>query len=93
LRAAADGEEGFVRIQAVRAAWLLGSRDALDILWRRLGDQSWWVRRAAGAALLELGEEGITILARAARTHADRYARQMAAQTLLDHRPDLALAR
>src|SRR5919108_621713 len=74
----------FVRVQATRTAVLLPSDRARTALWRGLGDESWWVRRAAAHALLELGVEGPGLVQRASRTHPDRYARQMALQVLLD---------
>src|ERR687891_664008 len=83
LEATGDPVE-FVRVQATRAAVLLPHAEARTALWRGLGDQSWWVRRAAAHALLGLGMEGPDLVQRAARTHPDRYARQMALQVLLD---------
>ena len=74
----------FVRVQATRTAVLLPPDRARTALWRGLGDESWWVRRAAAHALLELGVEGPGLVQRASRTHPDRYARQMALQVLLD---------
>ena len=74
----------FVRVQAARTAVLLPHDRARTALWRGLGDESWWVRRAAAQALLGLGVEGPRLVQRAARTHPDRYARQMALQVLLD---------
>jgi HEAT repeat protein len=73
----------FVRIQAARSGWLLGEA-ASPLLWVALGDRSWWVRRAAGEALLRMGGTGRATLERAGREHHDRYAREMAAQTLRD---------
>src|SRR5918996_1251246 len=83
LEATGDPVE-FVRVQATRTAVLLPHAEARTALWRGLGDQSWWVRRAAAHALLGLGMEGPDLVQRAARTHPDRYARQMALQVLLD---------
>jgi HEAT repeat protein len=83
LEATGDPVE-FVRVQAMRTAVLLPHAEARTALWRGLGDQSWWVRRAAAHALLGLGMEGPDLVQRAARTHPDRYARQMALQVLLD---------
>ncbi len=74
----------FVRIHAAAAAALLPREEALELLWERLGDPSWWVRRAAADALARLGREGLAALGRAARTHPDRYARDMAAQAIRD---------
>jgi len=83
LRAGFADAVEFVRIQASRSGWLLGEA-AIPLLWSALGDRSWWVRRAAGEALLRLDEPGRETLERAGREHHDRYAREMAAQTLRD---------
>jgi HEAT repeat protein len=82
--AATDDPVVFVRVQATRTAVLLPHSESRSALWRGLGDESWWVRRAAAHALLMLGIEGPELLQRASRTHPDRYARQMALQVLLD---------
>lgn len=74
----------FVRIHAAAAAALLPREVALPALWERLGDPSWWVRRAAADALANLGPSGLAALGRAASSHPDRYARDMAAQALRD---------
>src|SRR5919106_905582 len=67
LEATGDPVE-FVRVQATRTAVLLPHAEARTALWRGLGDQSWWVRRAAAHALLGLGMEGPDLVQRAART-------------------------
>lgn len=83
--AGALGDEvEFVRVQAARTAMLLPPGVARPALWRGLGDESWWVRRAAAHGLMGLGVDGPDLLRRASRTHPDRYARQMAFQVLLD---------
>jgi HEAT repeat protein len=74
----------YVRIQATRTASLLPRVSAERALWDLLGDDSWWVRRAAAHALLTLGTDGPAILERAGRSHEDRYGRHMAIQVLLD---------
>jgi HEAT repeat protein len=74
----------YVRIQATRTASLLPRVAAERALWDLLGDDSWWVRRAAAHALLTLGTDGPAILERAGRSHEDRYGRHMAIQVLLD---------
>ncbi len=74
----------FVRVQAARAAAFVAASDALVALYESLGDLSWWVRRASAESLLHLGRQGISVLVRAARLHPDRFAREMAAQVLLD---------
>lgn len=91
VRAALEDEVEFVRIHATAAATLLPREAALAALWERLGDPSWWVRRAAAEALASLGRAGLAELGYAARTHPDRYARDMAAQALRD-RTDRVLA-
>ena len=75
---------GFVRVNACRAARLLRPEEALPALWERLGDPSWWVRRAAAEAMARMGEAGAAQLRLAAREHPDRYGRDMAAQALRD---------
>ncbi len=85
VRSALVDEVEFVRIHATAAARLLPREQALPVLWQGLGDPSWWVRRAAAEALAALGPVGLAELGRAADTHPDRYARDMAAQALRDH--------
>lgn len=84
LERAMDDPVDFVRVQAIRASVLLSPATVLSSLLTRLGDRSWWVRRASGEALLRIGAEGRVALERAARDHGDRYARQMAIQLLFD---------
>jgi HEAT repeat protein len=84
----------FVRIQATRIAALLPRGAARQTLWDVLGDESWWVRRAAAQTLLHLGTDGASVLERAGTDHPDRYARHMAVQVLMDAgRLDAARAR
>jgi HEAT repeat protein len=82
----------YIRIHASAAARLLPRRQALALLSERLGDRSWWVRRAAADALVSLGPAGLAQLGRAAREHADRFARDMAEQALRDQVPTLVRA-
>jgi HEAT repeat protein len=82
----------FIRIHAATAARLLPRPQALAFLSERLGDRSWWVRRAAADALVSLGSAGLGQLGRAARTHPDRFARDIAEQALRDHVPNLVQA-
>jgi hypothetical protein len=84
LIAALHDDVEFVRVQAAHAAILLSPETAAPALWELLGDQSWWVRRAAGESLARIAERGVRELGRAAHSHPDRYARQMAVQILLD---------
>jgi HEAT repeat protein len=91
ISALAD-EVDFIRIHAVAAARLLPRPRALAFLSDRLGDRSWWVRRAAADALVSLGPAGLAQLGRAAREHQDRFARDMAEQALRDQVPSLVRA-
>lgn len=81
---ALNDDTEFVRIQAARAASRLPQRMAIPLLYRSIGDPSWWVRRASAEALLRLGPKGAAALRRASRRHADRFARDMSAQVLVD---------
>lgn len=93
VTAAMEDPTEFVRVQASRTAMLLPRQSARPALWERLGDESWWVRRAAAQALLGLGSEGPRLLQSAGTGHPDRFARHMAVQVLLDAGrldPDLA---
>ncbi len=83
LDATADAV-AFVRVNACRAARLVRGDAAPGVLWDRLADPSWWVRRAAAESLAAMGHRGAEVLARAAREHPDRYGRDMAAQVLRD---------
>jgi HEAT repeat protein len=93
VTAALNDPTEFVRVQASRTALLLPRESARPALWDRLGDESWWVRRAAAQALLGLGSDGPRLLQSAGTGHPDRFARHMAVQVLLDAGkldPDLA---
>lgn len=90
--AALAADVDFIRIHATTAARLLPHAQALTLLSERLGDRSWWVRRAAADALVGLGPAGLAQLGRAARAHADRFARDMAEQALRDQIPNLVRA-
>ncbi|KGQ23031.2 HEAT repeat domain-containing protein [Thermus filiformis] len=76
--AALFAPQEFLRVQAVRVLPLLGNL-AEKALWNRLGDPSFYVRRAAAEALKALNPD---LLAEAARAHPDPYARAMARQVL-----------
>lgn len=86
VEASVEDEKPFVRVHAVRAAALLPRESAIDLLWNRLGDASWWVRLAAAEALGTLGAEGRSTLERAVEVHPDRFARDIARQALADLR-------
>jgi HEAT repeat protein len=90
--AALSDEIDFIRIHAAGAARLLPRPQALAFLSDRLGDRSWWVRRSAADALVSLGNPGLAALGEAARSHPDRFARDMASQALRDHVPSLVKA-
>ena len=72
----------FVRLQATGAAALLVPLPESD-LWTLMGDSQWWVRRAAAHGLAR-SHAGRDILAHAGAGHPDRYARDMANDTLAD---------
>jgi HEAT repeat protein len=81
---AVDDEVDFVRVQAAHAAAFAPAERALPVLEPRLQDPSWWVRRAAAGSLARLGEAGVATVRRAAETHPDQAAREMAVQILLE---------
>ena len=83
LHAVGD-EVDFVRVQAAHAAAFVPAEAALPALEPRLEDASWWVRRAAAASLARLGELGVATVKRAAESHPDKAAREMAVQILLE---------
>ena len=84
LVAALDDQTEFVRVQAAHAAAGLPATLVLPILYEAMGDRSWWVRRASAESLLRLGTAGRTALEKAARSHPDRFARDMSAQVMAD---------
>lgn len=75
-------ERSFVRIHATRATALLREEQAIEALWPRLGDKSWWVRLAAAETLVSLGGRGTACLMRAFDSHPDVFARDMAAHVI-----------
>jgi HEAT repeat protein len=84
LLGAVDDEVDFVRVQAAHAAAFLDAEAALPALEPRLEDSSWWVRRAAAASMARLGELGVASVRRAAESHPEKAAREMAVQILLE---------
>jgi len=84
LLTALDDQTEFVRVQAAHAAKGLPQKLVLPILYESMGDRSWWVRRASAESLLRLGAGGRATLEKAARSHPDRFARDMSAQVLAD---------
>jgi HEAT repeat protein len=84
LLAALDDQTEFVRVQAAHAAKGLPQKLVLPFLYEAMGDRSWWVRRASAESLLRLGAGGRAALEKAARSHPDRFARDMSAQVLAD---------
>ena len=81
---AVEDEVDFVRVQAAHAAAFVPAEAALPALEPRLEDASWWVRRAAAASLARLGNLGVATVKRAAESHPDKAAREMAVQILLE---------
>ena len=79
-----DDEVEFVRVNAVRAARKQSLVHVLPALNERLGDESWWVRKGASESLAAMGTPGEAALFEAADSHSDRYARDMAAQVIID---------
>jgi HEAT repeat protein len=77
-------EVDFVRVQASHAAAFVPAEVALPALEPGLGDESWWVRRATAASMARLGDDGVAAVRRAAETHPDQAAREMAVQILLE---------
>jgi HEAT repeat protein len=84
LLAALGDKVDFVRVQAAHAAAFIPAEKALRVLWPLLDDESWWVRRAAAGSMAAHGSDGVAALTRAARTHEDQAARDMAVQMLLE---------
>lgn len=79
-----DDDIEFVRVNAVRAARKQPLVQVLPALIERLGDESWWVRKGASETLAAMGPAGEEALFQAAESHPDRYARDMAAQVIVD---------
>jgi HEAT repeat protein len=84
LLEALGDEVDFVRVQASHAAAFLPAEVGLPALEPGLEDESWWVRRAAAASMARLGDDGVAAVRRAAETHPDQAAREMAVQILLE---------
>ncbi len=82
LIAALDDPAWQVRAQASRALGRLQEGSAVPRLERATTDMAWWVRRNASYALAELGAPGTAALHRIAGAGTDRYAREMAIETL-----------
>lgn len=76
----------FVRVNAARAATCAVEDEVLPGLWMLLGDQSWWVRRAAAEGLAEIGSCGRIRLLDAVVDHSDRFARDVALQVAKSRR-------
>jgi len=84
LDAAMIDETPHVRSQAARAARLLPGPEAVRRLVRMLADPSWWVRRAAARALVQLGDVGVAALKESGRHHRDRFARHISLEVLVE---------
>jgi len=93
LLEAIDDSEWQVRAQIARALGRLGAIEAVAPLAALLTDPSWWVRHHAAHALLALGDTGRRALHLAAGSHADRAAREIAAEALSGGIPGAALGR
>jgi HEAT repeat protein len=68
-----------------QAAWALGQAgviEASEPLATALMDRTWWVRRHAAYALARLGQPGVDALRRVAAHGSDRYAREIALESL-----------
>ncbi len=78
---ALDDTDARVRVAALEGLERLGMTRSVGAIGHRLGDRSWIVRRAAGAALDGLGAPG-RLLLRSYLTHSDPFARDMARRTL-----------
>lgn len=76
------GEGIAVRVNATYALLGLDAKVAVPVLWRLLADGAWELRRAAAEALVRLGALGVDVLKRAAATHHDRFARDVAMMAL-----------
>lgn len=72
-------EHAFLRAHAVRALAARGGQESAKLIWERLADESWWVRLAAAESLRSLGGSAKRELETAARSHPDRFARDVAA--------------
>lgn len=76
-------ESWVVRCHAARAAGVAGRHDLAPVLVRLLEDREWWVRQNAMIALKVLGPE-IREAVLPALTGSDRFARNKAAEILID---------
>ncbi len=81
LRLLLVDRDASVREAALGALARLGAHDVVPDVMARLADPEWAVRRAAAQVLTELGPAGMLAL-RLQLRHEDRYARDMARQTL-----------
>lgn len=81
LVAMLDDEDQGVRVAAIEAISRLRADWLANHLGRALSDHSWEVRRAAGAALAQLGTIGLLVLRQTIRG-SDPYAHDMARQVL-----------
>lgn len=84
LRRSFDDPVDYIRVQAAHAGYLLPPAVAIPSLVTLLTDPSWWARKAAGGALLRLGDAGVRALRDTAAGSADPYAREMASRVLAD---------
>ncbi len=74
----------FVRVQALKVTPLLGERIALEVAYKALADENWWVRKRAATVLHSLDRLGIEALEYAREHHYDAFGRDTAANELLE---------
>jgi hypothetical protein len=83
----------FVRLQALKLTPLLGQTVAIRASYDALGDATWWVRKRASTVLQSLEEAGINVLEYAKTNHPDAFARDAAANQLLEIELEQRIAR
>jgi hypothetical protein len=74
----------FVRLQALKLTPLLGQTIAIRAAYDALGDATWWVRKRASTVLQSLERSGVQVLEYAKTHHPDTFARDAAANQLLE---------
>lgn len=74
----------FVRLQALKLTPLLGQSIAIRAAYDALGDATWWVRKRASTVLQSLEQVGVQVLEYAKTHHPDAFARDAAANQLLE---------
>ncbi len=74
----------FVRVQALKLTPLLDQHTAITVNYEALGDKNWWVRKRAATVLHSLDSVGVRVLEYAKLHHPDAFARDSAANQLLE---------